>query len=64
MARPKCGFCQGLRFEVSTIDPASANFKMLATICASCGAVLGVTEFFNIGALLKKLAQKLNVSLD
>jgi len=32
--------------------------------CSSCGTVVGVTEYYNIGAKLDILANKLNVRLD
>jgi len=37
---------------------------MMAIHCNRCGAVVGVTSYFDINARLEKLAKKLGVNLD
>lgn len=51
---PKCGHCNGTMTGVATIEPNGANYKQMATVCLSCNAILGVSEYYNIGTLLKK----------
>ncbi len=51
---PKCGHCNGMMTGVKAIEPNGANYKQMATICLSCNAILGVSEYYNIGTLLKK----------
>jgi predicted nucleic-acid-binding Zn-ribbon protein len=63
MAISTCVKCDGKRFEVKEASLTGSNFKYYFVQCASCGGVVGVTEFYNIGALLKKVASKLGVSV-
>jgi hypothetical protein len=63
MATSTCVKCEGKRFEIKEVSPNGATFKYYFIQCASCGGVVGVTDFYNIGAALKKLATKLGVSL-
>jgi predicted nucleic-acid-binding Zn-ribbon protein len=64
MATPKCPKCEGTRFEIKPIEVAGANYKHNAVICSSCGAILGIEEYYNIGARIQKLAAALKVRLD
>lgn len=61
MAQPKCGFCDGTFFEVTTVAPTKSRYKLLATHCAKCGAILGMTESLNIGAVLSQISKKLGL---
>ena len=54
MATSKCPHCDNRTFELKEITPRNSNYKYNVLQCASCGSVLGVTDYFNIGALLKK----------
>jgi hypothetical protein len=63
MARPTCPKCDNARFQVSEIEPMNSNFKLMATHCTSCGAVVGVSDYYNIGTLIHKLAKALRVEL-
>ncbi len=63
MATSNCVKCSSTSFEVVDSSPHNSNFKLQFVQCASCGSVVGVLEYFNIGALLEKLAKKLNVDL-
>jgi uncharacterized Zn finger protein len=58
-----CPACKKTSFEVVMEEPKGSNYKLLFTRCSACGAVVGVTEFYNIGTLLEKLAKKLNIRL-
>lgn len=58
-------------FEVQTTTPSQSNYKLLYVQCSSCGAVIGVMDYYNIGAridkqdaALKKIARALNISVD
>jgi hypothetical protein len=64
MATPKCPCCSHTSFELVEIKIATASYRTHAVCCSSCGAVVGVQEFFNIGALIHKLADKLHVRLE
>lgn len=61
MALPKCGFCNNPFFATTVIEPVGSNFKLIAIHCNSCGAVFGVTEYYNVGGMLETLAKKLGV---
>lgn len=66
MALSRCprGECSGTSFELREIEPRHAAYKLHAIQCSSCGAVVGVMDYFNIGVLVRKLAKALHVDLD
>lgn len=64
MALSSCPKCGGHRFEMVTKEPSGSKFKVQFIQCASCGCVVGTSEYYNIGALLHKLAEKLNINLS
>jgi hypothetical protein len=43
--------------------PMNSDFKLNFVQCASCGGVVGVTDYFNIGGLIHTLAGKMNIRL-
>jgi hypothetical protein len=65
MATSRCprSDCTSTSFELKEIVPRGSEYKLLAVQCTSCGAVVGVLEYFNSGQLLHKLAEKLGVKL-
>ncbi len=63
MAASRCPKCESTSFEITEGKVAHATFRMLFVQCASCGAVVGVTEFFNVNASLQKIAKTLGVTL-
>ena len=63
MAISTCVKCDGHSFQVVEKDLTGAQYKLMFVQCSSCGGVVGVTEYFNTGALLSKLAKKLGVNL-
>jgi hypothetical protein len=64
MAMSKCPKCDSHLFEMKQAPRISgSNFKLNFIQCSSCGAVVGVVDYFNIPILLRKIAAKLGVSL-
>lgn len=57
---PKCG---NTAFELVETPVKNAKYKYYFIQCSSCGCVVGTKEYFNVGALLQKLAEKLNINL-
>ena len=64
MATPCCPKCGNHNFEIQEIKVRDANFRTNAINCSSCGAVIGIQEYFNINVRLCKLAEKLRINLD
>lgn len=60
----KCPKCEKSTFETVLDTPNQSNFKLQFVRCSFCKTVVGVLEYYNIGALITKLAKKLNVNLD
>lgn len=61
MALSKCGSCGGGFFETQPIKPNGSAFTLLAIQCASCGAVVGITERHNVPALIGKQNAVINI---
>lgn len=59
----KCPKCEGTSFETEIETPKNSRFKLLFVRCASCGVVISVLDYYNIGAMLEKLGDKLGVNL-
>lgn len=55
--------CNGHTFEIEQFEPRGSAFKLIAVQCASCGAVVGVIDYMNIGNILGKIAEKLGIRL-
>jgi hypothetical protein len=60
----KCPSCKSSSFEVEEETPTASNFKLLFIRCSTCKTVVGVTESNNVGYLIRKLAEALNVEID
>jgi len=60
----KCPKCEHTSFEMAETEVKGSRYKQMFIRCSSCGTVVGVTEYYNIGAKLDILANKLNVRLD
>jgi hypothetical protein len=58
---PKCVRCDGQAFRVQEISPSGAAHKMYAIQCSnlSCQTAIGVTDFWNLGSLLKVQEKKI-----
>ena len=63
MASSQCPKCESGTFETKEAVPRGSGFKVVFIQCASCGAVVGVTDLYNIPVLLEKIAKKLGVKL-
>lgn len=59
----KCPKCEASSFETELETPRGSSFKLLFIRCSSCGTVVGVMDYYNIGAMLEKLGDKLGVDL-
>ena len=44
-------------------SPKGAQYKVSFIQCASCGAVVGTTDYYNVPFLLEKIAKKLGFNL-
>ena len=49
----KCGHCDGTLTKIAEIEPSGSQFKQVAICCSSCNAILGTTDYFNVGNLVK-----------
>lgn len=56
----KCGHCGGTGTKVAEIAPLGGAYKQTAICCSACSAILGVTGYFDTGALLKQQEAKIN----
>lgn len=63
MASSTCAKCNSHRFELATAEPKGSKFKVNFIQCASCGAVVGVLDYYNVPLLLEKIASKLGFKL-
>ena len=60
---PSCPKCDNHTFRMAEIEPLGSNFKLNAVVCAACGTIVGVLEYYNNGQLIHDLAKKLGVTL-
>lgn len=60
----RCSRCQGNQFEMVEDTPTGSAFKLMYVRCSSCKTVIGLTDYYNIGDLIYKLAEKLNIRLE
>lgn len=60
----KCPKCENSKFEVVNEMPVNSNYELIFVRCTECRSVVGTIDYYNIGALIKKLALKLKVDLD
>ncbi len=63
MAVSTCTKCDNTQFELKEVTPRDSEFILSFIQCTSCGGVIGVIDFYNVGELIHQLAGKLNVSL-
>jgi len=64
VATSKCAKCDSTRFELVLKDGISGSrYKFNFIQCASCGAVVGVVDYYNIGAVLEKIGKKIGVDI-
>ena len=60
MAYSTCPKCGSTSFELKENVPATSNFKLLFVQCSSCGCVVGVMDYLNIGSTLEKIEKKID----
>ncbi|MBN2487032.1 MAG: hypothetical protein JXB34_13740 [Bacteroidales bacterium] len=60
----KCPKCENSEFEVVNEKPANSNYELIFVRCNKCFTIVGVIDYYNVGALIKQLALKLKVNLD
>jgi hypothetical protein len=49
----KCGKCEGASFKLQEIEMQGAAYKMMSAQCTSCQTPFALTDFYNVGQLLK-----------
>lgn len=54
MASSTCIKCSSHSFETREVTPNGSAFKLIFIQCSSCGGVVGVIDYFNIGHLLQQ----------
>jgi uncharacterized protein YbaR (Trm112 family) len=66
-----CPKCDGHFFELQITSSARSAFQLSFIQCNSCGAVVGVMDAMNIGAMLewqneaiKRIARAVNISVN
>lgn len=63
MAYSTCVKCGSNRFEIRENTPAGSNYKLMFIQCSSCGGVVGVMDYYNIGAKIEELEKRIkNIS--
>jgi hypothetical protein len=55
----KCGHCGASGTKAVEIEPADSTYKQVAICCIRCSAILGITGFWDAGALLKEVQGQL-----
>lgn len=63
MAISSCPKCSSSHFEMNEAVPSGSKYKVMFIQCSSCGAVVGITDYYNIPFLLAKIASKLGFNL-
>jgi hypothetical protein len=60
----KCSKCENTTFEVVNETPVNSNYPLIFIRCVKCQTVAGIIDYYNVGTLVKKLANKLKIDLD
>lgn len=60
MALSVCPKCSSHSFETVEATPSKSNFKLFFVQCSSCGCVVGVLDYYNIGTKLKELEKDIS----
>jgi uncharacterized Zn finger protein len=66
MASSKCPKCEDKNSTFELVlkeNIRGTNKKMYFVQCVACGTVVGVTDYFDIPAILERFANKLNIDL-
>jgi len=60
----KCPKCKNTAFEVVNEKPVNSNYNLILVRCTECKVVVGALDYYNVGALVRKLAEKMHIDLD
>lgn len=60
MAWSTCPKCNSHSFEMVENTPTKSNFKLMFVQCSSCGAVVGIMDYYNIGQRINELEKKID----
>ena len=60
MAWSTCPKCDNHSFELVENTPRKSSFKLMFVQCTSCGAVVGVLDYYNIGQRINELEGKID----
>jgi len=63
MATSKCTKCGKTQFELKECTPGGSSLKVQLLQCTSCGGVIGVMDFYDIGGSLHQIDGKLDILL-
>jgi hypothetical protein len=55
--------CNSTQFEMKELKVKNSQYRLNAIQCTSCGAVVGVSEWLNLGQALAKIGDKLGVNV-
>jgi len=61
MATSTCPKCDSTSFECVEAPITGLEFRHNFIQCAQCGAVVGVLDYYNLGNLLRQIADKLGI---
>ncbi len=50
----KCGKCENSSFKLQQIEARDAAYKMFTIQCTSCQTPIGITDYYNVGSLVKQ----------
>jgi hypothetical protein len=63
MAQATCPKCDSTTFEMKEHSPRGSSYKLMFVQCSKWGAVIGFTDYYNLGAILHKMAAALKIKL-
>ncbi len=64
MALPSCPKCSNHLFQATQISVSGARFKYTVVNCTSCGTIVGMMDFYNIGNMLLQMGEKFGIDLS
>jgi len=56
--------CDSTEFKLAEVKPKNIKTKIIVLQCASCGAVFGALDQYDIGSYVKGIANKMGVVLS
>jgi len=64
MAVSKCAKCDNTVFEMIEKEPVGSEFKVMFIQCARCGTVVGIHDYYNIGAMLNNIKKHMGMPVQ